>query len=710
MNIMSEHQLPHVVIVGGGFAGLAAARALRNAPVRVTLVDRSNHHLFQPLLYQVATATLAPGDIAAPIRHLLRKQRNVTVAMAEVTGLDVANRRVLVNYLGQPDTPFEYDYLILATGASHSYFGHNEFAQFAPGMKTLADAEAVRAKVLKAFETAEIEEDPSKHEDLLTFVLVGAGPTGVEMAGSLAELRRFTLKSDFRRIDPLRARIILAEAAPRILGNFPEELSRKAQARLESVGVELRLGQPVKAIDESHVVIGDETIPCRTVIWTAGVTPSPAGKWLSAPTDKAGRVRVQPDCSVPEHPEVFVIGDTASLDQDGKPLPGVAQVAMQQGRYVGTVIEKRETGRSAPPPFRYFDKGNMAVIGRGFAILDSRVAKMSGLPAWLAWAFIHILFLPARGNRLRVWTQAIWSYFTRQRSSQLIVEPRSQPTVAPPAGQLTEKQSSGFQTLNVARNTGLLLLLAGSLLRPISLHGQSSDPGQPFGHSSLTESAIVTPANTSTANDGPSATEKGWVVGLGALNAFYHSGATISTSGQVIPGATANVSNNFTLMFDVRRYLTRNLSLTLMGGIPPKPSITGEGSVESLGELGKVRYGVGILTADYHLPSLGIPKLGAFRPYVGTGTGYAIILKEQGAAVSHLGVGNNFGFVVDGGVEHQVSRNLALFADVKEVWLGVNAHGSLGGVVPVTAHVNLNPTIVSVGIRFHPSLRIFGRQ
>ena len=703
---MSEHKLPHVVIVGGGFAGLAAARALRNAPVRVTLVDRSNHHLFQPLLYQVATATLAPGDIAAPIRHLLRKQRNVTVAMAEVTGVDVANRRVLVNYLGQPDTPFEYDYLILATGASHSYFGHNEFAQFAPGMKTLADAEAVRAKVLKAFETAEIEEDPSKHQDLLTFVLVGAGPTGVEMAGSLAELRRFTLKSDFRRIDPLRARIILAEAAPRILANFPEELSRKAQARLESVGVEVRLGQPVKAIDESHVVIGDETISCRTVIWTAGVTPSPAGKWLNAPTDKAGRVRVQPDCSVPDHPELFVVGDTASLDQDGKPLPGVAQVAMQQGRYVGAVIEKRETGRSAPPPFRYFDKGNMAVIGRGFAILDSRFVKMSGLPAWLAWAFIHILFLPARGNRLRVWTQAIWSYFTRQRSSQLIVEPHSQRAAVAPSGQLAEKQSTGFQALNVVRNAGLLLFLVAALLvRPTVLHGQSSAPAQAFDPPSMTESAIVAPAKTSTANETPSATEKGWVVGVGDINAFYHSGATIATGGQVIPGATANVSNSFTLMFDIRRYIAKDLSLSLMGGIPPKPTITGQGSVVSLGELGKVRYGPAILTAEYHLP-----RLLGFRPYLGAGTAYAIILKDHDAAVSHLGVHNNWGFVLEGGAEHQLTRNLAVFADVKEVWLAVNAHGALDGVLPVTAHVNLNPTIVSVGIRFHPSLHIFDRR
>ena len=438
---MTKHQVPRVVIVGGGFGGLAAARALRNAPVQVDLIDRSNHHLFQPLLYQVATAILAPGDIASPIRQLLRKHRNATIGMAEVTGVDVANRRVLVDYLGQPDTPYMYDYLILATGATHSYFGHNEFAPFAPGIKTLADAESVRAKVLKAFEIAEIEKDPSEHQDLLTFVLVGAGPTGVEMAGALAELRRFTLKSDFRRIDPQKARIILAEAGPRILANFPEELSRKAQARLERLGVEVRAGQPVKAIDEATVTIGGETIACRTVIWTAGVSPSPAGKWLNAPTDKAGRVRVERDCSLPGHPEVFVIGDTASLDQDGKPLPGVAQVAMQQGRYVSKVIRNRVTGRPAPPPFRYFDKGNMAVIGRGFAIVDSPVLKMSGLLAWLAWAFIHILYLPAFGNRLRVSTQATWSYFSRQRSSQLIIEPRKDQSSAPLKSEPSEKES-----------------------------------------------------------------------------------------------------------------------------------------------------------------------------------------------------------------------------------------------------------------------------
>src|SRR5215831_17489550 len=382
---MTKHQVPRVVIVGGGFGGLTAARALRNAPVQVDLIDRSNHHLFQPLLYQVATAMLAPGDIASPIRQLLRKQHKATIGMAEVTGVDVANRRVLVDYLGKPDTPYMYDYLILATGATHSYFGHNEFAPFAPGIKTLADAESVRAKVLKAFEIAEIEEDPSQHQDLLTFVLVGAGPTGVEMAGALAELRRFTLKSDFRRIDPRQARIILAEAGPRILANFPPELSRKAQARLESVGVEIRLGQPVNAIDEAQVRIGDETIPCRTVIWTAGVTPSPAGKWLNAPTDKAGRVRVAPDCSVPGHPEVFVIGDTASLDQNGRPLPGVAQVAIQQGRFAGKLIHNRIVGNPPPSPFNYFDKGSMAVVGKGFAVLQSGKLRISGFVAWLVW-------------------------------------------------------------------------------------------------------------------------------------------------------------------------------------------------------------------------------------------------------------------------------------------------------------------------------------
>jgi NADH dehydrogenase FAD-containing subunit len=306
--------------------------------------------------------------------------------------------------------------------------------------------------VLKAFETAEIEQDPALHQDLLTFVLVGGGPTGVEMAGALAELRRFTLKSDIRRIDPQKARIILAESHPRILANFPEQLSREAQARLESLGVEVRVGQRVTAIDEATVVIGGERIPCRTVIWTAGVTPSPAGKWLSVPTDRAGRVRVEPNCSVPGHPEVFVVGDTASLDQDGRPLPGIAQVAMQQGRYVGKLIANRARKHPDPGPFRYFDRGNMAVIGRGFAVLDSRFATLSGLIAWMAWALVHLLFLPAGGNRIRVWTQWVWSYLTRQRSSQLIVEQSVAQPPAPPDSQDRTMPSMAYETAQMRSN------------------------------------------------------------------------------------------------------------------------------------------------------------------------------------------------------------------------------------------------------------------
>lgn len=412
------------MIVGGGFAGIAAARALRNAPVRVTVVDRTNHFLFQPLLYQVATAMLAPGDVAKPIREILRSQQNTTVALAEVTGIDAAGKRVFVDYLGRPDTPFDYDYLVLATGASHSYFGHDDFALFAPGLKSLSDATSVRGRVLKAFEIAEIEQYPSKHRDLLTFVLVGGGPTGVEMAGALAEMRSFTLKSNFRRIDPATARIVLAEGSPRILASFPEALSIKARRRLEELGVEVKTGKHVERIDERSVMVGDERIDCRTVVWTAGVKPSPAGRWLGTATDRAGRVKVAPDCSVPEYPEVFVIGDTSSFDVEGRPLPGVAQVAMQQGKYVGSVIRTRVEGRETPKPFRYADRGSMAVIGRFYAVLSSGKLQLSGLPAWLVWALIHIAFLPAPGNRLRVLTQWIWSYFTRQRSSLLIVESR----------------------------------------------------------------------------------------------------------------------------------------------------------------------------------------------------------------------------------------------------------------------------------------------
>jgi len=312
-------------------------------------------------------------------------------------------------------------------GAQQSYFGHDEFAPFAPGLKSLSDAEASRAKLLKAFETAELEVDPSQHRDLLTFVLVGAGPTGVEMVGAIAELVRGTLKSDFRRVDPGSARIILVEGAPRILPTFAESLAQKAHARLTRMGVEIRTNALVEHVDAEGVVVGGERIASRTVLWTAGVTPSPAGQWLKAETDRAGRVRVLPDLTVPGRPEVFVVGDTAFLEQRGKPLPGVAQVAMQQGRYAGRVIARRVTGQATPRPFRYFDKGNMAVIGRNFAILESGRLRLSGFFAWLAWAAIHIAFLPQAGNRLIVFTQWAWNYVTKQREARLILEPRMVP-------------------------------------------------------------------------------------------------------------------------------------------------------------------------------------------------------------------------------------------------------------------------------------------
>jgi len=328
---------------------------------------------------------------------------------------------VYVNSVDRKGARVEYDYLILATGARHSYFGHDEFARFAPGLKSLADAVAIRNTILQAFEQAEAEEDPARHRDLLTFVLVGAGPTGVEMAGAIAYLIQKTLESEFRRIDPASARIVLVDMGHRVLGTFSERLSGKAAERLEQLGIELRLGHGVDQIDEDGVIVAGERIASKSVIWTAGVAPSPAGKWLSVATDRAGRVRVEKDLSVPGHPEVFVIGDTASLDQDGKPLPGLAQVAMQQGRYAGGLIHRRIVGKPAPRPFRYFDKGSMAVVGQGFAILQSGKLQLSGLVAWLAWAFVHIQFLATRSLRVSVFLQWVWTYLTGTRGSRLIV-------------------------------------------------------------------------------------------------------------------------------------------------------------------------------------------------------------------------------------------------------------------------------------------------
>ena len=327
--------------------------------------------------------------------------------------------------------PIPYDFLILATGVTHSYFGHNEFEKFAPGLKSLADAVAIRNKILQAFEQAEAEEDPSRHRDLLTFVLVGAGPTGVEMASAIAVLVRNTLHSEFRRINPESARIILLDMAPRVLGPFSQELSQAAKKRLESLGVEVRLGHGVDQIDADGVVVAGERIFSKTVIWTAGVAPSPAGKWLNVGTDRAGRVRIQSDLSVPGHPEIFVVGDTASLDQDGKPLPGVAQVAIQQGRYAGNLILRCLTNKPSPTPFRYFDKGNMAVVGKGFAVLQSGKVQVSGFLAWLAWAGVHLQFLAQSSLRVSVFLQWVWTYMTGQRGSRLIVNHHGSESILP---------------------------------------------------------------------------------------------------------------------------------------------------------------------------------------------------------------------------------------------------------------------------------------
>lgn len=425
-----------MVIVGGGFGGLAAAKALGRAPVEVMLIDRTNHHLFQPLLYQVATSVLSPGQISAPIREVLRRHKNTTVIMGEVTGVDKAQRCVFVNDADREHVPVPYDYLILATGARHSYFGHDEFEKFAPGLKSVADAVAVRNKILSAFEQAEAEEDVTKHPELLTFVLVGAGPTGVELAAALAILVRESLPSEFRRIDPTSARIVLVDGGRNVLHTFAPGLSEAAEFHLQKLGVEIHLGHAVEKIDSEGVIVAGERIAAKTVIWTAGVTPSPAGKWLGVETDRAGRVRIQPDLRVPNHPEIFVVGDTASLDQDGKPLAGVAQVAMQQGRYAGKLIRSHVEGRKSPKPFRYFDKGTMAVVGKGYAVLQSGKIRLHGLIAWFAWALIHIQFLAQLSLRVSVFVQWAWLFLTGHRGSRLIVnyqQPEPAPATTPAA-------------------------------------------------------------------------------------------------------------------------------------------------------------------------------------------------------------------------------------------------------------------------------------
>ncbi len=408
---------PHVVILGGGFGGLYAAKALARAPVRLTVVDRRNHHLFQPLLYQVASAGLSAIDIAEPIRQILRKQQSTTVLMADAERVDADGRRVLL----AGGRELDYDFLIVATGATDSYFGHDDWARHAPGLKTLEDALGIRRQILLAFERAELEEDPDARRAHLTFTVIGAGPTGAELAGALAELARHTLVRDYRRFDPADARILLLEAGPRVLPAYPEELSRKARRQLEKLGVEVHTGAPVTAIDPRGVVAGGERIRSRTVLWAAGVAASPLGATLGAPLDRAGRVRVEPDLTVPGRPEVFVIGDLAAIEQDGRPVPGVAPAAIQQGRHAAKNIRRALAGEP-PRPFRYVDRGSMATLGRRAAVAVIGRARLSGLVAWLAWLTIHIFFLIGFRNRLVVLFEWAKAYLTYQRSARLILQ------------------------------------------------------------------------------------------------------------------------------------------------------------------------------------------------------------------------------------------------------------------------------------------------
>ncbi|MDI3561887.1 NAD(P)/FAD-dependent oxidoreductase [Bradyrhizobium sp. Arg816] len=410
------------MIIGGGFAGIAAAQALKKSDVEVVLMDRRNHHIFQPLLYQVATAVLAPAEIATPIRQLEAKQKNLSVVLAEVTGINLRLRLVEAIYPGLGVRKLEFDYLIVATGMRPSYFGHDEFAVHAPGLKSLNDAETIRTKILGAFELAESTEDEAERARQMTFVLVGAGPTGVELAASIAQMVSITLRKNFRSIDPARSRIVLVDGGSRILPSFAESLSKKAARRLERLGVEVKTGLKVEKVDEQGVVASGERIDSATVLWTAGVTASPVVKMLGTQMDRAGRALVGPFMDIAEAPNVFVAGDATSFSQDGHPVPGVAQAAVQQGRYVGRLVAKRINGRSDGRPFRYRSKGNMAVVGKNFAILEAGRLRTCGFVTWIVWAVLHVLALPQLQNRYRVQTQWFWSYLTGQRSSRLIAE------------------------------------------------------------------------------------------------------------------------------------------------------------------------------------------------------------------------------------------------------------------------------------------------
>ena len=419
---------PHVVIVGGGFGGLDAAKKLARQDVRVTVIDRTNYHLFQPLLYQVATAALSPADIAAPIRAVLSKCKNIEVILAEVQSVDVEAKKVKMS----DGTELNYDFLLLATGARHSYFGHDEWEKLAPGLKSLEDAIEVRRRILMAFEYAEKIADDAARKTAMTFVIIGGGPTGVEMAGAIAEIARRTLAKDFRNIDPAQARVILIEGESRLLSALPEDLSASALKQLVDLGVEVRVGTRATNLTESGVQIGDEFIPCRVKIWAAGNNASSLGKTLAAPVDRVGRVIVNDDLTISGHPEIQVIGDLANFShQTGEPLPGVSPVAMQQGRHAARNILRMIRGQT-PQRFHYFDKGSMATIGRNKAVADLKLVHLSGLPAWLAWLFVHIIFLVGFRNRLVVLFDWAWAYLTFNAGARLITR-NFQSETRPPA-------------------------------------------------------------------------------------------------------------------------------------------------------------------------------------------------------------------------------------------------------------------------------------
>lgn len=442
---MTNHGIPRIAIVGAGFGGLNAARTLADAPVQITVIDRKNHHTFQPLLYQVATAGLSPGEIAAPIRSILRSHRNVEVLMAEATGFDLERRIVHTG-----ETGIEYDYLIVAAGARHSYFGHPEWEALAPGLKTIEDALEIRRRVLLAFELAERQVAAGEATSPLNFVIVGGGPTGVELAGTLAEISRHALAHEFRSIDPARTHILLIEGGPRVLATYSEDLSRSAEEQLKQLGVEVRTSTTVTEVEPGAVCLGDTRIPATVVLWAAGVQASRLGKALGAAVDRAGRVPVAPDLSLPGHPEVFVIGDLAAAkDEQGKLLPGVAPVAIQQGRFVAQLIRK-EVGTGgllkARPTFHYWDKGSLATIGRAAAVAQFGRIHISGFVAWLSWLFVHILFLIGFRNRLLVFIQWAWSYVTYERGARLITGRTDLPGWTPPpvrVPELEEIHSSG---------------------------------------------------------------------------------------------------------------------------------------------------------------------------------------------------------------------------------------------------------------------------